>query len=98
MKLILEKVKIGSRMNNMFLKGGSWLVYNTDMELVKVYTEPKPMYEENTNSVTWEECYSLTIDERGNFKEGLTPFDHVPNEVYKDFDKVIEKRGFIVVD
>ena len=98
MKLILEKVKIGYRMNNMFIKGGSWLVYNTDMELVKVYTEPKPMYEENTNSVTWEECSILTFDERGNFKESLEPFDHVPNEVYKDFDKVIEKRGFIVVD
>lgn len=98
MKLILEKVKIGYRMNNMFIKGGSWLVYNTDMELVKVYTEPKPMYLEETSSVTWEECSVLTIDERGNFVEGLDSFDNVPIEVYKDFDKVIEKRGFIVVD
>lgn len=98
MKLILEKVKIGYRINNTFIKGGSWLVYNTDMELVKVYTEPKPMYLEETNSVTWEECSVLAIDERGNFVEGLDSFDNVPIEVYKDFDKVIEKRGFIVVD
>lgn len=98
MKLILEKVKIGYRMNNMFIKGGSWLVYNTNMELIKVYTEPKPMYQEETNSVTFEECYTLTFDERGNFKEGLESFDHVPLAVYYDFCKVIEKKGYIVVD
>ena len=98
MKLILEKVKIGYRMKNMFIKGGSWLVYNTNMELVKVYTEPKPIYQKETNSVTFEECYTLTFDERENFKEGLESFDHVPLAVYYDFCKVIEKRGYIVVD
>lgn len=98
MKLILEKVEMGYRMKNEWIPRGSWLVYNTDMELIKVYTEPKPMYEENTNTVSWEECYSLTIDERGNFKEGLTSFDHVPLAVFYDFCKVIEKKGYIVID
>lgn len=98
MKKILEKVNIGRYIGGLYLKGGSWCEYDISMELVKVYREPKPMFCERSNKVTWEKCVILTFDERGNSIEGIETFGNVPDIVREDFDKAIEKKKYIVVD
>lgn len=98
MKKILQKVNIGHYIGGLYLKGGSWCEYDTNMELVKVYTEPKPMYCERSNKVTWKECVILTFDEKGRSIEGLETFGNIPSIICEDFDKAIEKKKYIVVD
>ena len=73
-------------------------MYTTDMEIEKIYIEPKPMYCEKTNTVTWEQCKVETFDEHGRSVFSLEPFDHVPLDVCNDFDKVIEKKGYKVIE
>lgn len=97
-KKILQKINITQYIGNIHVMGGSWVMYTTDMEIEKIYIEPKPMYCEETNTVTWEECKVETFDEYSRSVFSLEPFDHIPLIVCNDFDKVIEKKGYKVIE
>lgn len=95
---IIRKIVIGEYVKDVRFPAGSWLVYNTDMEFVKAYIEPKPMFWSERNTVDWRECKVWTFDEHNRLVSTLEPYSEVPSEVCNDFDKVIKKRGYIVVN
>ena len=95
---VIRKIVIGEYVNEVRFPAGSWIMYNTDMEFVKAYIEPKPMFWDEGYTVTWKECKVWSFDEHNRLVSTLETYDHVPSDVCNDFDKVIEKKGYKVIE
>lgn len=98
MKKIIRKINIGEYFNEIRFPAGSWLVYDTNMDFVKAYIEPKPMFWSERNTVDWRECKVWSFDGHNRLVSNLEPYSELPSEVCKDFDKVIERKGYKVID
>lgn len=98
MKKIIRKINVGEYVRETRIPAGSWLVYDTEMQFVKAYIEPMPMYWSERNTVDWRECKVWSFDEHNRLVSTLEPYSEIPPEVCNDFDKVIEKKGFKVID
>lgn len=95
---IIRKINIGEYVKEVRIPAGSWLVYDTNMEFVKAYIEPMPMFWDEGYTVTWKECKVWSFDEHNRLVSSLESYKGVPSDVSNDFDKVIEKKGYKVIE
>lgn len=73
------------------LKKGYWGEYSLDMELLRVYTEPKTIFDTDIDKFNWEDARCLELNEQGKAVEVLVSFEDVPMEVFVDFTFLVMK-------